>query len=136
VSNEKDVTADEPSNRTETDELLECLVAVAAMHHHDATREALVAGLPLEEGKLTPGVLGRAATRADLTARLVKSRLSQLNPALFPVILLLEAGRACVLLNLDLKTARPKSSFPSLAMPVRLSASPACRMPTVVKPLM
>lgn len=114
MSNEKDVASDEPSNRTDTDELLECLIAVAAIHHHDATREALVAGLPLEEGRLTPGVLGRAATRADLTARLVKSRLSQLNPALFPAILLLESGRACVLLNLDIKNSQAEVIFPEL----------------------
>ncbi|MCI0510105.1 MULTISPECIES: type I secretion system permease/ATPase [Chromohalobacter] len=104
----------EPSHGTETDELLECLVAVAAMHHHDTTREALVAGLPLEEGRLTPGVVGRAARRADLTARLVKARLTQLNPALFPVILLLETGRACVLLNIDLNNRQAEVIFPEL----------------------
>ncbi|SES22716.1 ATP-binding cassette, subfamily C, LapB [Vreelandella subterranea] len=114
MSNEKDVASDEPSNRTDTDELLECLVAVASIHHHDATREALIAGLPLEDGRLTPGVLGRAAARADLTARLVKSRLSQLNPALFPAILLLESGRACVLLNLDIKNGQAEVIFPEL----------------------
>ncbi|WP_085920465.1 type I secretion system permease/ATPase [Halomonas sp. CSM-2] len=114
MSNEKDVASDEPSTRTDTDELLECLIAVASIHHHDATREALTAGLPLEEGRLTPGVLGRAAARADLTARLVKSRLSQLNPALFPAILLLESGRACVLLNLDIKNGQAEVIFPEL----------------------
>jgi len=114
VSNEKDVASDEPSARTDTDEILECLIAVASIHHYDATREALVAGLPLEEGRLTPGVLGRAAARAGMTARLVKSRLSTLNPALFPAILLLESGRACVLLNLDIKNGQAEVIFPEL----------------------
>ncbi|MGS2742353.1 type I secretion system permease/ATPase [Halomonas sp. LS-001] len=114
MSNESHLTLSKSSTLSETDELLECLLAVADVHHHDTTREALRAGLPLEDGKLTPGVVGRAAARADLTARIVKSRLSQLNPALFPVILLLEDGRACLLHQVDIKTGQAIASFPEL----------------------
>ncbi len=49
-----------------------------------------------------------------MTARIVKSRLVQLNPALFPVVLLLEPGRACVLQALDLKGRRAQVIFPEL----------------------
>ncbi len=97
------------------DELLVCLKAVATFHQHEVSSEALIAGLPLEEGRLIPSVFGRAAARAGLTARIVKSRLSALNPALFPAILLLEPGRACVLLALDLKTQKAKVIFPELS---------------------
>ncbi len=96
------------------DELLECLQAVAHAHDHTATADSLTAGLPLEEGRLTPGVFPRAAARAGMTARIVKSRLVQLNPALFPVVLLLEPGRACVLQALDLKARRAQVIFPEL----------------------
>ncbi|MFG6179521.1 type I secretion system permease/ATPase [Halomonas sp. THAF12] len=96
------------------DELLECLVTVATVHEHDVNRDALTAGLPLEGGRLTPGVFPRAASRAGLSARLVKSRLVQLNPELFPAVLLLEPGRACVLLGLDLQTRRARVVFPEL----------------------
>lgn len=84
------------------------------MHGHDVTAESLTSGLPLEEGRLTPGVFGRAASRAGLTARIVKSRLVQLNPALFPCVLLLEPGRACVLVALDIKARRARVIFPEL----------------------
>ncbi|PRY63596.1 ATP-binding cassette subfamily C protein LapB [Vreelandella songnenensis] len=97
------------------DELLVCLKAVATFHQHEVSSEALIAGLPLEEGRLIPSVFGRAAARAGLTARIVKSRLSALNPALFPAILLLEPGRACVLLALDLKTQKAQVIFPELS---------------------
>lgn len=97
------------------DELLECLKAVATFHQHEASTEALTAGLPLEEGRLIPSVFGRAASRAGLTARIVKSRFSELNPALLPVVLLLEPGRACVLLALDLKSQKAQVIFPELA---------------------
>ena len=96
------------------DELLECLQTVATCHDRQTTAESLTAGLPLEQGRLTPGVFPRAASRAGLSARLVKSRLVQLNPALFPVVLLLEPGRACVLLGLDLKARKARVIFPEL----------------------
>lgn len=97
------------------DELLECLKAIATFHQHEVSSEALIAGLPLEEGKLIPSVFGRAASRAGLTARIVKSKLSALNPALLPAVLLLEPGRACVLLALDLKGQKAQVIFPELS---------------------
>lgn len=97
------------------DELLECLKAIASFHQHEVSAEALRAGLPLEQGKLTPSVFGRAASRAGLTSRIVKSRLSALNPALLPAVLLLEPGRACVLLAIDLKQQKARVLFPELA---------------------
>lgn len=115
MSNESHSALSEKSTPSETDELLECLLAVADVHHHETTREALRAGLPLEDGKLTPGVVRRSAARADLTARIVKSRLSELNPALFPVILLLESGRACLLHEVDIRTGQATASFPELS---------------------
>ncbi|MCK2182932.1 type I secretion system permease/ATPase [Halomonas getboli] len=96
------------------DELLECLQSIALAHEHDVSADALTAGLPLEDGRLTPGVFPRAAARAGLSARIVRSRLVQLNPALFPAVLLLEPGRACVLLALDLKARRARVIFPEL----------------------
>ncbi|WP_026068498.1 type I secretion system permease/ATPase [Halomonas smyrnensis] len=96
------------------DELLECLQNIALAHEHDVSADALTAGLPLHEGRLTPGVFPRAAARAGLSARIVRSRLVQLNPALFPAVLLLEPGRACVLLALDLKARRARVIFPEL----------------------
>lgn len=101
--------------QSSTDELLECLKTVASYHQHEVSHEALRAGLPLEEGKLIPSVFARAASRAGLTARIVKSNLSALNPALFPMILLLEPGRACVLLGLDLKQQKARVIFPELS---------------------
>ncbi|MFG6160130.1 type I secretion system permease/ATPase [Halomonas sp. 1390] len=103
-----------PSRSAVPDELLECLQTIAQVHDRAATAESLLAGLPLEQGRLTPGVFARAASRAGLTARITESRLVQLNPALFPAVLLLEPGRACVLVALDLKARRARVIFPEL----------------------
>lgn len=107
-------SSQEASRSAVRDELLECLQTVALAHDHAVTPDALTAGLPLEEGRLTPGVFARAAARAGMTARIAKSRLVQLNPALFPAVLLLEPGRACVLVGLDLKSRRARVIFPEL----------------------
>ncbi len=103
-----------PSRSAVHDELLECLQTIAQLHGHAVTAESLTAGLPLEEGRLAPGVFSRAASRAGLTARILQSRLVQLNPALFPAVLLLEPGRACVLVALDLEARRARVIFPEL----------------------
>ncbi|WP_267873763.1 type I secretion system permease/ATPase [Halomonas salipaludis] len=96
------------------DDLLECLRVVARAHDQEMGRDALLAGLPLEEGRLTPGVFPRAASRAGLAARHARSRLVQLNPALMPVVVLLEPGRACVLVALDVKSRTARVIFPEL----------------------
>ena len=98
----------------DNDELLLCLQAVARMHQHEVSSESLTAGLPLENGKLTPSVFARAASRAGMTAKIVKSGLVNLNPELFPVVVLLEPGRACIVNAIDVKKGRVKAVFPEL----------------------
>lgn len=102
------------SSSLNNDELLLCLQAVARMHQHEASSESLTAGLPLEDGKLTPSVFARAAARAGMTARIVKSGLVNLNPELFPVVVLLEPGRACIITSIDIKKGIAKAIFPEL----------------------
>lgn len=119
VADEAEFTTPEAQEQDEDrgpvkDELLEVLLSIAHYHEHDVSADSLTAGLPLEDGALTPGIFPRASERAGLTARLVKSRLVQLNPALFPVVLLLEPGRACALLDIDVKARTAQVIYPEL----------------------
>src|SRR5262249_16814110 len=50
------------------DPLIGCLEHVAALHGMDINRAAVLAGLPLVGGRLTPGLLLRAAHRAGFRA--------------------------------------------------------------------
>ncbi|MGR5457466.1 type I secretion system permease/ATPase, partial [Vibrio alfacsensis] len=63
--------------------------------------EALVNGLPLSEGKLTPFLLPRSAERAGLVAKENRSDIDKIPSIVFPVILLLKGGDACVLNSID-----------------------------------
>jgi ATP-binding cassette subfamily C protein LapB len=79
------------------DPLLGCLVAMSKHFGRPHSAESLVNGLPLEDNRLTLGLVVRAAERADLSVRIVKRRLQDIPEYVLPVILLLKNRSACVL---------------------------------------
>src|SRR4051812_47897472 len=83
------------------DPLAACLSMVASLLGRPASPEALKAGLPLENGQLTPDLAGRAAERASLEARVASVRLDELPPSALPAILILQKGGACVLTSAE-----------------------------------
>jgi ATP-binding cassette, subfamily C, bacterial LapB len=82
------------------DQLLRCLVALASYHDRPVAPEALIAGLPLPAGRLTPGLFARAAQRIGYAAQVVARPLKRLNPLALPAVLLLENGDACLVMKL------------------------------------
>lgn len=96
------------------DSLLGCLILVARAHGGTLTRDAALAGLPVEGGALSPSLFARAAKRAGLSARNVAQPLERLNEALFPVILLLEGNEACVLVGWSARHKVATVIFPEL----------------------
>ena len=88
--------------RDSGDPLLDCLVAITRIHGHPMSAEALCAGLPLAESRLTPQLFVRAAERAGLAARIIERPLDRISRLVLPAVLLTDAGRdACVLTALD-----------------------------------
>ncbi|MDR0576578.1 MAG: type I secretion system permease/ATPase [Candidatus Accumulibacter sp.] len=83
------------------DPLLDCLVELTRLNGRPSTRAALSAGLPLENGSLTPSLFARAAARAGLSGRIVRRALAGIDDALLPAILLLKEDQACVLIGWD-----------------------------------
>lgn len=79
------------------DPLLKCLVLLTRFYNHPFSQETLSAGLPLVDSKLTPALFERAAERAGLTAKVVQRELEKISPLVLPVVVLLNAGRACIL---------------------------------------
>lgn len=90
-------------------------MVVVRAHGGTLSRPAAVDGLPLVNNRLTPSLFQRAAKRAGLTSKVTQTSLDKLNPALFPVVLLLKGQEACVLLGWkdDGQTAR--LIFPELS---------------------
>lgn len=81
------------------DAIAECLVMAARLYGEAVSLEALTAGLPLEDGRLTPALAARAAQRAGLAARLVKTSLADVKGERLPAILLLADAGACLVLS-------------------------------------
>lgn len=94
------------------DPLLDCLVELTRIHGRPSTRAALVAGLPLEKGSLTPSLFARAASRAGLSAKLVRRDLRRIDEVLLPAVLLLKGEEACILLGWDERGENARLLFP------------------------
>lgn len=116
-----DAVLDVPPHLTHDDPLLACLVELTRIHGHPCSAQQLSAGLPLPDDKLTLALLPRAAERAHFSARLLKRKLSSLPQALLPAILVLNGGRACVLL--EIRNASYLVQYPESASPVEVSAA-------------
>ena len=94
------------------DPLLDCLLELTRIHGRPNTRAALAAGLPLDKGRLTPSLFARAASRAGLSARVVRRPLERIDAALLPVVLLTEGDEACILLGWDESGEQARLLFP------------------------
>ena len=82
---------------THDDPLLGCLLTLSRMQHNPTNRDALTAGLPLENDRLSPELFVRAAKRAGMSAKILKRPLDGISNLVLPAILLLADGRACIL---------------------------------------
>lgn len=81
------------------DPLLSSLIEIARFHGRGMTPEGFLAGLPLEDGRLTPSIFRRAAAHAGLASRISRRALEGIREELLPVILLLKGSDSCVLMG-------------------------------------
>ncbi len=95
------------------DPLLGCLTILTRMTHQPFSADALTAGLPLVDNRLTPALFVRAAARAGLSARVVKRPLGKISALVLPAVLLLKDGQACILEKIrddgSLRVIQPES---------------------------
>lgn len=94
------------------DPLLDCLVELTRIHGRPNTRAALISGLPLEKGTLTPSLFARAASRAGLSAKVLRRPLERIDELLLPAVLLLRNDEACVLMGWDASGENARLLFP------------------------
>ena len=103
------------------DPLAICLAAAARLYGESVSPEALIAGLPIEDGRLTPALAGRAAERAGLAATIVAMPLAAIPHTALPVILLTRDRGACVLIKrgaVDAQIIAPDSPAQERAVPL------------------
>ncbi len=83
------------------DSLLHSLCYVGRYYGQVNSPEALINGLPLQDGKLTPFLFSRAAERAGLVAKENQTELLKIPQLVLPAVLLLKGGESCVLIGFD-----------------------------------
>jgi ATP-binding cassette, subfamily C, bacterial LapB len=88
------------------DSLSDALLFLAAFHGRSVTRDALLAGLPIEDNRLTVALLGRAAGRAGLEVEAVKRALSDVPALVLPALLVSHDQSARILTGIDADTQK------------------------------
>jgi ATP-binding cassette subfamily C protein LapB len=96
------------------DSLLGCLLLACRAHQVATSKDALTAGLPLREGRMTPALFKRAAERANLAVTTLKKSLNQIRTEFLPVTLLLKNDEACMLTGIDAKAKIASVIYPEL----------------------
>jgi ATP-binding cassette subfamily C protein LapB len=79
------------------DPLLGCLVFLTRYYEQPRSPEALIAGLPVETGGISPDLFQRAANRVGFSTRIVRRGITKIPDFSLPVVLLLRDHEACVL---------------------------------------
>lgn len=83
------------------DPIMQCLMYLARQYGLANSADAIRAGLPLADGKLTEPLLPKAAERAGLTSQQTQYELAQLPESVLPALLMLNDGSACIALAFD-----------------------------------
>lgn len=96
------------------DSLLSCLQISCRMHGIAISQDALAAGLPLSNGRITPSLIKRAAERANLVSNVLKKSLKHIHAEFTPAILLLKEEEACLFLGWDENKTHARIIFPEL----------------------
>ncbi|MBR9786914.1 MAG: type I secretion system permease/ATPase [Vibrionaceae bacterium] len=104
------------------DPLLNSLIYVSRYYGLANSPEALINGLPLSDGKLTPFLLPRAAERAGLVAKENRGELESISSLILPAILVLKGGDSCVLNSFNPETQEAEiTTLESGMVPISIS---------------
>ncbi|TXH83464.1 MAG: type I secretion system permease/ATPase [Rhizobium sp.] len=87
--------------RSMKDPLADALICLAAFHGRAISRDALIAGLPIVNGRLTAALMERAGTRAGLEVEPVRRALADIPALVLPAILVTKDGIPLILSSLD-----------------------------------
>jgi ATP-binding cassette subfamily C protein LapB len=87
-------------HRLDFDPLLTCLAILTQLHGRPVAEQALCAGLPLRDERLTPALFVKAAQGQGMATTIAKRGLRSISSLLLPAVLLLANGQACVLVRM------------------------------------
>lgn len=89
------------SESTAHDPLADVLIHLAAFHGRAISKEALIAGLPIQAGRLSASLFDRAAARAGLEAEAVRRDIADIPALVLPAVLVMRDDTARILVAKD-----------------------------------
>ena len=110
------------------DPLADSILYLAAHHGRALTRDALLSGLPVTDGKLTIALYERAASRANLEIEVAKRKITDIPSLVLPTVLIMRDGSTRIMheANRDPRLCKVVNpSTPTNAKPVALGAEAA-----------
>jgi ATP-binding cassette, subfamily C, bacterial LapB len=90
-----------PATPAPSDPLTASLIYLAAYHGRAISREALLGGLPILDGRLSVALYDRAARRAGLETEAIQRGLPDIPALVLPAVLIMKNGAALILLGFD-----------------------------------
>jgi len=118
AKDEPDSRAAEPARKTLRDDPLSAsLMHLAAYHGRAVSREALLGGLPILDGRLSVALYDRAARRAGLETEAIKRDILEIPALVLPAVLIMKNGIALILLGIDQKNKSAKILDPTNETP-------------------
>ncbi len=103
IKGEPELKANGPArvDPREDDTLAASLTYLAAFHGRAVSREALLGGLPILDGRLSVALYDRAARRAGLETEAIKRAVLDIPALVLPAVLIMRNGTALILLGVD-----------------------------------
>jgi len=89
------------TTQLQSDPLTDAFLFLAAHHGRALTRDALLAGLPILDGRLSLDLLERAALRAGLEIELIERAIADIPALVLPAVLFKQDGTTRILLKVD-----------------------------------
>nr|WP_249225714.1 type I secretion system permease/ATPase [Tardiphaga alba] len=95
------------------------MLHLAAYHGRAISREALLAGLPIVNGRLTAALVERAGLRAGLEVEPTRRKLADIPALVLPAVLIMRDGTALLLTSSDARNAMADLVDPALPQDIR-----------------
>jgi ATP-binding cassette, subfamily C, bacterial LapB len=102
-----------PATPPSSDPLTASLIYLAAYHGRAISREALLGGLPILDGRLSVALYDRAARRAGLETEAIQRGLPDVPALVLPAVLIMKNGTTLILLGFDETKGRVNILDPS-----------------------
>src|SRR5262245_33436230 len=128
-----------PPAAAASDPLTDSILYLAAHHGRALSRNALLAGLPITDGRLNVTLYERAAARAGLEIEVVQRKITDIPPLVLPAVLIMRDGSTRILheVNRDPRIAKvvdPSTSEDAKRAPLDAEAADYLGYAILVRP--